>query len=969
MPFGLKPLVTASLLALAGAALAPCPAYAQTAPVQPAPVPPLQQAFGTLELDPTIPHPDQLLGFPLGQQAATAEQIHAALQQWAAVSDRLRVVEYARSHQGRPLSVAIVSSPENLARLDQLQAELHALADPRGVDAGRARAIIERAPAVAYIGHSIHGNETSGGDAALGLIYGLIAGRDPLQQQRLADTVLLIDPLMNPDGRARAVADLKGFRGAEPGYDGQSMSRGTSWPYGRGNHYVFDMNRDWIFASQPETRGRLALLERWHPLVFVDAHEMGADDTFLFSPARAPMNPHLPPRFQAFARDFGREQAAAFDQRGWVYYSGEWNEGWYPGYSDAWAGLRGAVNILYEQARIADFGVRQANGMVQFYADGVARQLASALANIDSMRARRVDLLQAFWDERRALVSERGDYGRTLYAIDVQHQPSRGQQLLEVLRLQGVEVQRLNRPWSTRGNGFEGRSENVELPAGSLLVSTRQPLGRLAATLMEFDPRIDADSLKKERAELLRSGEGTIYDITAWSLPMFYGLRAWRIDGAMPSQAEAAVPASAQTRPLADSAVGWLVPGEDDGAVAAAARLLRAGLKPRVAHKDLRLDGVDYPRGSLVITRYDHPHLDSAQLLQALSQASAGLQQAPVALRSGEGPGDLPDLGGGEFGLLQPGAVAVLGKGAVNPHTFGAVWHYLEHGLGLNPSLLDESAIARSDLRAYRVIVLPERWGGGLPKEISETLGAWVEAGGTLIALGNAASALAKDDGLSSARGLPEVLKDLKPYREQLAREWMAQQSLASLDADPYARGTPSARRLAWSLDPEAKTADGEALLEQDRWQQRFMPVGTFVAARCDSDHWLSFGCRGSLPVLVDGGTPLMAADAVSAPFRYGQFRPAGDTPAAEHWGSYGWGGLPPGHSLDLRLGGLLWPEAQERIAHTAWVTRESKGSGQIILFATNPVFRGASLGMQRVLGNAVVYGPGLGTEVSVPVY
>jgi hypothetical protein len=966
MLLGLKPLVAASLLVLGGITLSPCPARAQAAPAQPAPVHPLEQAFGALDLDPAIPHPDQLLGFPLGQQAASVEQIHAALQQWAAVSDRLRVVEYARSHQGRPLSVAIVSSPENLARLDQIQDELHALADPRGIDAGRARAIIERAPAVAYIGHSIHGNETSGGDAALGLIYGLIAARDPLQRQRLADTVLLIDPMMNPDGRARAVADLKGFRGAEPNYDGQSMARGTSWPYGRGNHYVFDMNRDWIFASQPETQGRLELLQRWHPLVFIDAHEMGAEDTFLFSPARAPMNPHLSPRFLGFARDFGREQAAAFDRRGWVYYSGEWNEGWYPGYSDAWAGLRGAVNILYEQARVADFGVRQANGVVQFYADGVARQLASAVANIDSMRARRDALLQAFWDERRALVADRGDYARTVYAIDVQHQPSRGQQLLEVLRLQGVEVQRLNRPWSTRGNGFEGRSENVELPSGSLLVSTRQPLGRLAATLMEFDPRIDADSLKKERAELLRSGEGTIYDITAWSLPMFYGLPAWRIEGATPAHAEAALPAASAPRAPQDSAVGWLIPGEDDGAVAAAARLLRAGLKPRVAHKDLRFDGIDYPRGSLVVTRHDHPHLSSAQLLQALGEASARLQQAPVALRSGEGPGDLPDLGGGEFGLLQPATVAVLGKGAVNPHTFGAVWHYLEHSLGVNPSLLDESAIARSDLRAYRVIVLPERWGGGLPKEIGEALDAWVEAGGTLIALGNAAGALAREDGLSAARTLPEALKDLKPYRDQLAREWMAQQSLASLDADPYARGTPVARRLAWSLDPDAKSADGEALVEQDRWQQRFMPVGTFVAARCDSEHWLSFGCRSSLPVLVDGGTPLMAAEEVSAPFRYGRFRAAGEVAADAHWSAYGWGGLPPGQSLDLRLGGLLWPEAQERIAHTAWVTQESKGSGQIILFATSPVFRGASLGMQRVLGNAVVYGPGLGAQATI---
>lgn len=958
-------LLRSSLLALALAAALPLACNA----ADPMPVHPVAQVFGAFEADPAVPHPDTLLGFPLGQQAASPEQIHAALQQWATASNRIRVVEYARSHQGRPLSVAIVSSPANLARLDEIQNALEELADPRRTSAVRASEILRDAPAVAYVAHSIHGNEHSGGDAALGLIYGLIASNDPAHLQRLDDTLLLIDPLMNPDGRARAIADLRGFRGAQPGYDGQSMSRGTSWPYGRGNHYVFDMNRDWIFATQPETQGRLAFLKRWHPLVFIDAHEMGSDDTFLFSPARAPLNPHLSPRFMKFAEEFGREQAQAFDQRGWVYFTGEWNEGWYPGYSDAWGGLRGAVNILYEQARVADYGVRQANGEVQFHADGVARQLASAVANIDSMRARRGALLQAFWDDRHALVGTRGDYANAVYAIDVNQYPMRGEKLLEVLQMQGVEARRLSSAWTVDAQGFDGRRQRTDVPAGSLLVSTRQPLGRLAATLMEFDPRIDRASLQKERESLLRTGEGTIYDITAWSLPMFYGLPAWRIDGALPAQAEIATITDARPALPAESSVGWALSGHDDAALPVAARLLAAGIRPRVARKNLRFDGRDYPRGSLMVTRYDHPQLDAQRLREALAAASKEAPHGFIALRSGEGRGDLPDLGGGEFALLQPGAVAVLGKGAVNPHTFGSVWHYLEHGLAVNPSLLDESMLAYTDLRAYRVIVLPERWGGSLPKEVSDALKPWVEAGGTLIALGNATSALASEEGLSAARGLPDALKELKPYRDQLAREWLAQSARTHLEVDPYARGAISGRASAFSLDADTDTLDAEALAERDRFQQIFMPVGSFVATRCDDTHWLSFGCRDSLPVLVDSSTPLMAANGVEAPYRHGVWRTDSGKKAGEHWSAYGWAGLPPAHTLELRLGGLLWPEAQERIANTAWVTRESKGAGQIILFATNPAFRGASLGMQRVLGNAVVFGPGFGTRTAVPVH
>lgn len=951
---------------ICGAVPAQGPALAQPgAPAllagQPAPTAPVLQAFGSFDANPAITTPEHLLGFPHGEQAAAPEQIHAALQQWARESDRVHVLEYARSFQRRPLSVAIISSPENLARLESIRAELAELADPRSTDPARAAEIIQHAPAVAYIAHSIHGNELSGGDAALGLIYGLIASNDPVNLQRLQDSIVIVDPLMNPDGRARALADLRSFRGAEPSFDGQQLSRGASWPNGRGNHYSFDLNRDWIFASQPETRGRLTFLQNWHPLVFVDAHEMEADDTFLFSPARAPINPHYAKRFTDFAQAFAREQAAAFDTRGWVYYSGEWNEGWYPGYSDAWGGLRGAVNILYEQARVADFGVRQSNGAVMFYADGVARQLTSAVANIESMRARRIEMLQAFWDERRAAVASKGAYANQLFAIDATRQPTREQALLDALQLQGIEVHRLRQAWTTSGSGYDGERGRVELPAGTLLISTRQPLARLAATLMEFDPRIDADSLKKERETLLRGGEGTIYDITAWSLPMFHGLPALVIEGALPSQAEAAAPAASLPRPPSDSAVGWIIPGEDDGVLPAAADLLRAGVRPRVAHKDIRFDGVDYPRGSVILTRHDHPQWDSAHLLQALASATSKLRQAPVALRSGEGQGDLPDLGGGEFGLLQPATVAVLGKGGVDAVSFGAVWFYLEQHLGMAPTLLDESALGRLDLRSYRVIVLPERR-VSLPKEVADTLQPWVEAGGTLIAIGDSAAGLAKEEGLAAARTLPEALKGLKPYREQLAREWLSTQAREGLDADPYARGASRRPARAWSIDPEAEMLEPDALKERDDWQQTFMPVGSFVSARCDTQHWLSFGCRDSLPVLIDSSAPLMAAGAVEAPFRMGVIQAAGkQAKQTEHWQDYGWGGLPPGQTLELRLAGLLWPEAAERIANTAWVTRESEGHGQIILFATTPVFRGASHGMQRVLGNAVVFGPGLG--------
>lgn len=926
--------------------------------------PPLRQVFGEHRYDPAITTPEALLGFPLGERAASAEEIDAAIRRWAEQSERVRVEPYGRSHQGRPLSMVIVSSAANLGRLQQIRDELDELADPRRTSEARAREIIARAPAVSFLAYSIHGNETSGSDAALALIYHLAASRDAEVAALLDASVIIIDPLMNPDGRARAVGDLRGFAGAGPVFDDQHLGRGANWPFGRGNHYVFDMNRDWIYASQPETRGRIEFLRRWHPLLFVDAHEMWPQDTFLFSPPRAPVNPHFSPRFREFLQRFSQEQAASFDRRGWVYYSGEWNEGWYPGYSDAWGGLRGAVNILYEQARVADHGVRQGNQRIMTYQEGVARQLGSSWDNLKSVERHHRGLLAAFWEDRRAAVAAEPPYGRRLFAIPTGRHPTREAALIELLTLQGIELYRSTRELRLTGAvDLHGRRADLSLPAGSLLVPNRQPLARLLANLLEADPRIDEASLVREREELLRSGSGTIYDVTSWNLGMMYALEVYTAQQALPQEVERIEAATQAGVPApAGSSVGWLIRGEDDGVLRAAVSLLQAGLRPRVALKDLEFDGRGHPRGSLVLTRHDHRDLPEGTLIGALAEAGRHLREPILALGSGKGPGDLPDLGGGQFGLLEPPRVAILAQGAtINPNVFGFQWHYLDHTLGLAPVLLSENRLQQSDLRRYNVIVLPDRWGGPLPESVLGALRTWVEAGGTLIASGASAAQLAHKEGPLAARTLPATLEDLTPYRERFAREWLASRAADQVGERLWSHVAVPGEDSAWPGVLDSDREDAKQAEARDAWRSLFMPRGAFVAARCDSRHWLTSGCAGALPVLFGSDQPLMAAGPVDAPLRLGVFAPSSARGASE-WRAYGWAAVPPGQELRLRMGGLLWPEAQERLANTAWVTREPMGRGQVILFATTPAFRGAALGMQRVLGNAVVYGPGLGT-------
>ncbi|HRQ64492.1 MAG TPA: hypothetical protein PKZ76_06480, partial [Xanthomonadaceae bacterium] len=330
-------------------------------------------------------------------------------------------------------------------------------------------------------------------------------------------------------------------------------------------------------------------------------------------------------------------------------------------------------------------------------------------------------------------------------------------------------------------------------------------------------------------------------------------------------------------------------------------------------------------------------------------------------LHSGQGPADLPDLGGGEVALLQPPRVAIMAQGStVNPNVFGFQWHYLDQTLGLAPTILSENRLSQSDLRRYNVIVLPDRW-GPLGEAAIAALKTWVEAGGTLIASGSSAAQLAAEDGPVQARALPAALKDLTPYRDRFAREWLAGRAAGQVGESLWSHVAVAGEGSAWPSSLNENREDAKVAEARDQWRRLFMPRGAFLAARCDAHHWLTFGCDDLLPVLFGNDQPLMATASVDAPLRLGTFAPSGSRDAAD-WRPYGWAALPPGHNLFLRMGGLLWPEAQERLANTAWVTRESLGRGQVILFATTPEFRGTAMGMRRVLGNAVVYGPGLGT-------
>lgn len=932
--------------------------------------------------DAAVPTPDALLGFPVGARPATSDQTRNCFERWAATAAaRFTLRDIGRTHEGRPLYYAIITSEANLKRIDEIQAAAARLADPRKTNAAEAQRLIENTPGIVWLGFGIHGDEISSTDAAIALAHHLAAATDAATQALRDELVILIDPNMNPDGRERFLKQIEQNRGYVENLDVQAIQHAGHWPWGRGNHYLFDMNRDWLPATQPETRARQAAISAWHPQVLVDSHEMGALATYAFYPPREPFHPQVHEMVRKWWPRFARDQGSAFDRFGWSYYTREWMDMWYPGYTDSWAILHGAVGLLYEQAGVDGSGVRQRAGTVLTYRESVHHHVVSAMATIETHRANRRQIAADYVENKRRAVDPARPENQRVFLLSPQRHPSRVRALLDNLHAQGVEIGVAQAEFEARGVADRfGRTQDArKYPAGVIVISMLQPLGPLASAILECDPHMTETFLREERKELEHRRGSKMYDISAWSLPMAYDL-----DGCWAESFERPALALYQPAPPPrrmiknrDAAFGFVLDGADDVALRAVVRLLQRDVRVRVGTKPFAAAGREFERGGFLIRRQDNP----GDLVAALQRVAEQTGVAFVGAETARSPNDGPDLGADRFALLERPRVAVLAASPVAPTSYGAIWHLLDSELGLDMSGLDAGRLARTDLRRYNVLVIPDGGLDAILKSAAGPLREWVAQGGTLIAVADSAAALTDESlKLSAVRLRQDVLQKLDEYAEMVRLERSAGQTGidlgrlygadaaeggsssapagAAAESQPRATSTTSAAAgepTATSSRPggvegsggvESKAArpggSAEQLKRRDEWARMFSPRGVLLRAGVDPEHWITVGCGEELAVFIEGGRALMSMHPVATPVR-----------------------LAPRERL--RLSGLLWPEAAERLSDTAYVTVESLGRGQVILFASDPAYRGLFRGPSRLLANAILLGPGLGASPVLP--
>ncbi len=866
------------------------------------------------DYDPAIPTLEDVLGHSPGERitwAADAVRYFRALAE--AAPERISVAPYARSWEGRELVYVVVTSPGNMSRIQDIKDNMQRLADPRETSAAEARQIIASQPAITWLSYGVHGNEASSTEAAMLTAYHLLASRgDARVTDIMRDTVVVIDPMQNPDGRDRFIHHFEMAEGLVPDSDRISAEHNEPWPGGRTNHYLFDMNRDWFVLTQPETRGRVKILQEWYPVSFVDAHEMGSDSTYYFAPEAVPYNPHLAADQRASLALFGKNNARWFDEFGRDYYTREVFDAFYPGYGASWPSYFGSVAMTYEQASSRGLVVRQYDGNEMSFAHTIRNHFVTSLSTAEVTAANREKFLTEFYDYRVSAIEEGQKDDIRAYILPTQPDQAGANKLAGLLVKQGVEVQRATSGFNACGTTYE---------AGSFVINTAQPAKRLIRTLMDVDVPMDDAFLAEQERLRAKKLKDEIYDVTAWSLPLMMNVKADACSRAVSGSFAQVGPVLVQAGTVAagEGSVAYLVPWGAAPAVRLLVNALRQDLAVKSSDKAFTHQGKTYPAGSLIFDTRDNPANLSAAL-KDLAQAT-GANVFPVD-NSWVSKG--PNFGSENVVRFNRPKVAMAWDEPTSSYSAGNVRFIIERQFDLPVTAIRTDHLVNADLSRYQVIILPQYGRRGsytdtLGKKGTENLQTWVARGGVLIGLGNANRYLAD----------PEV-NLLSVRRENAVIE----------GADDSPNGTSSKSKDG--EEPAEATVKGSYITDAEAYRKSITPekdnpdsvAGVLVRATVDPDHWLGAGVASSLNVLVRGPdiyTPARQDEAVNvAVFR-----------GAE----------------DLLASGYMWEQNRKQLAWKPFVVAQPLGKGFVIGFTQDPTVRAYLDGLNVIFMNAILRG------------
>lgn len=849
----------------------------------------IQDFFPGGTYDPKVPPPDSIFGYRIGERFTPYADLNTYVEKLVSSSDRVQRVVYGKTYEGRLLQALIISSPKNLSRLSDIKRANKRLTDPKSIPSkDEADQIVASLPIIVYLSYGVHGNEASSPEAAMMVAYQLCAGTDARTRSILDNAVVIIDPNVNPDGRERYVQWVNSVVGAKANPSPASIEHSEPWPGGRTNHFFFDLNRDLSWQTQKETQERVRFYREWMPHVHVDYHEMEYSGTYFFFPAAVPVHESLPPEVLKWNKVFGKGNAEAFDKMGLPYYVGERFDMFYPGYGDSWPTFNGATGMTYEQAGGSRAGlvVRKPNGQFLTLRDRARDHFVTSIATLETgvrNKKERLEDFYKFWVT--ALTANSSVKG---YLISGEEDPARSDQVIDVLLRQGIEVHQLREASTLRVQQyFSSKWMDRRLPAGTLYVPTSQPEGRLARALLE-PVTIARDTF--------------FYDVSAWSLPIASGLKAWITQSPIPNgSVNITEPLKEPGKLIGDGrAYAYLIPWERNNAVRLAWRLLEKGYSLSVARRPFETLGRYFAAGTVVAlagSNGDSLRHDVAQLARALSVdaycATTGLTDSGIS------------LGSSYVSPMKKANIAVAVGPPVSSNDYGELWFMFEQELGIPFTGIRASDLGDADFTKFDVILLPDasNYQTVFDSTKIEKLKRWIQGGGVLIGIEGGAQFLTK-----SKSGITQAAMKTDKKEEDKSKE----------EKDQDKAKKELNKRLS--------------LFEKEEKNRLEHIPGTIFKVLVDTTHPIGFGVPGEIYAF-KGDAPLLELSDIG----YNVARFSKDT---------------------TQVSGYVPKEKAQKIAESAYIQDFRIGRGRAVLFAENMTFRRFWSGLEKLLLNSILFLP-----------
>lgn len=666
----------------------------------------------------SLKSPEAFLGYSLGDQYTPHHKIVSYFLQAAAAKPTvMKIEQYGATSEGRPLLLAFVASEENLSRLEEIRKNNLRLTGMLNDKPGDVNA-----PAIVWLSYNVHGNETSSSEVSMKTLYELLNPLNAQTKEYLKNVVVIIDPCINPDGRERYVNWFMQMKGKNTNPDPNGREHNEPWPGGRFNHYNFDLNRDWAWQTQLETQQRMLQYNKWMPQVHSDYHEQGYNNPYYFAPAAQPYHEVI----TAWQRDFqvaiGKNNAKYFDANGWLYFTKEVFDLFYPSYGDTYPTFNGSIGMTFEQGGGSRAGaaVVTNNGDTLTLKDRIEHHFTTSMSTLEVVSkntARVVKEFKQFFDA--GINNGVGDY-KSFVITDVSTNKING--LKRLLDLNGITYGTANEGNLKGFNYFTGKEESF-VATNSMVVSTYQPKGVLAKVL--FEPR----------SKLIDSAT---YDITAWSLPYAFGLQAYAVKEKI---GFVKFGEKQQNNLVPETAYGYLVSYVSFEDAKFLAAIINAGIKVRYAEKDFNFNGNKYKRGTLIILKKGNEGK-----LDAFAVAALKFDANIAAISSGFVEAGA-DFGSEKVHFIRKPNVAMLTGVGVDASAAGEVWYLFEQQLNYPITLINAENIGNINWKNIDVLILPNgRYKFLTEKDGANDLKSWVRQGGKVIAMENAVAQMAAGD-------------------------------------------------------------------------------------------------------------------------------------------------------------------------------------------------------------------------------